>query len=165
MKQVKEVLNAVISRFKEGIDLFHLTSATSDSLTLINGLDAISQSILLFKDLIPMSNMDHLLIDELLLNNFLKAIGKKVHRIAAVDSQTTTTTRQEQPIETAYLEPALTKVQLAFDYVMSEKQLKNYILDAFSQRPKVESVIRLRDILREMSRGDKGLQVDPILLQ
>ena len=161
MKQVKEVLNAVISRFKEGIDLFHLTSATSDSLTLINGLDAISQSILLFKDLIPVSNMDHLLIEELLLNNFLKAIGKKVHRIA-VDSQTTTL---QEPIETASLEPALTKVQLAFDYVMSEKQLKHYILDAFSQRPKVESVVRLRDILREMSRGDKGLQVDPILLQ
>ena len=161
MKQVKEVLNAVISRFKEGIDLFHLTSATSDSLTLINGLDAISQSILLFKDLIPVSNIDHLLIEELLLNNFLKAVGKKVHRIAAVDSQTTTL---QEPIETASLEPALTKVQLAFDYVMSEKQLKNYILDAFSQRPKVESVVRLRDILREMSR-DKGLQVVPILLQ
>ena len=85
LKYVKEILNALIDRLKTEMDLFHLTSSTSVSLGLVNGLDSLVRAILSFKNILPEANLINLLIDKLLLDNFLKALGKRLHRIA-VDS-------------------------------------------------------------------------------
>ena len=85
MTYVKEILNAVISRLKGEIDLFHLTSATSVTLGLVNGIDSLARAVLSFRDLLPEANINQLLLDQLLTDNFLKSLGKRLHRIA-VDS-------------------------------------------------------------------------------
>ena len=79
---VKEALNTLISRLKSELDLFHLTSATSVTLGLVNAIDSLIRVILAFKDLLPEANLEHLLVDQLFLDNFLKSLGKRLHRIA-----------------------------------------------------------------------------------
>ncbi len=57
LNYVKEILNAVIQRLKDEIDLFHLTSATSLTLGLVNGIDSLTKTILSFQEILPESSL------------------------------------------------------------------------------------------------------------
>jgi|LauGreDrversion4_2_1035121.scaffolds.fasta_scaffold91837_1 hypothetical protein len=59
-----------------------MTPTTSDSLLLLNGIESLIQSIMMMKELLPISNIDNLIVEEVLLNNFGKSLGKKLHKIA-----------------------------------------------------------------------------------
>lgn len=53
IKQVKEILNAMIKRLREASDLFHFTATTTGSLLLLNGVDSVISAILSLKGLLP----------------------------------------------------------------------------------------------------------------
>jgi len=40
------------------------------------------QTIMSLKGLLPSTNIDNLLVEEVLLNNYLKALGKRLHKLA-----------------------------------------------------------------------------------
>jgi GDP-D-mannose dehydratase len=86
LKYVKDLLNALIASLKHHIDLFHLTANTSVQLSFVNAVETLSRSILTFTNILPPLNITTLLSDNLLCDNFLKALSKKLHKLQ-VDSQ------------------------------------------------------------------------------
>ena len=71
----------MISTITHHFDLFHLTSNTSLQLSFVNAIDTLARSTLSFHAILPAANLHGLLLDQLLCDNFLKGLSKKLHKM------------------------------------------------------------------------------------
>jgi 3-phosphoglycerate kinase len=118
---VQDLIETIIYRLRNTMDYFHLTPTTSTSNILLNGLVSLISSTLAFVDIVPASNIEHLIVEHLLISNFLKALGKRVHKLA-VESQSIAPS--SQGVNSLEKE----QIQLALDYLINENaQAKAYL--------------------------------------
>ena len=107
------------------------------SLPLVNAIDGLCSAILSFQGLIPSSNIEELLIEDLLMNNFLTALHHRHKKL--------TSNQQAAPSD-------IERLQLAFEYICGDGATSVFIKEALNSGSELAK--RYSSFLKELaSRG------------